>query len=150
MAPLGQLLQSVWAKVPGVDSNVDTVAFKLQLSSPVLAVTAVLCSSSLSVPWKWYSLSLLAFYQNSLGQRLGHKPSGMGQSLVLVRDNALILESGIPLVYQPLVLKPTSPTPFILPLGSVLSQESSFSCKQCPVGLPCYLFFQTCLEMSGS
>lgn len=71
----------------------------------------------------------------------------MAMSLIRVTDNTPILESGLPLVYQPLVLKPTSLPLLILPC--VLSQEPSCSCEQCPIWLS-FLFLQTCLEKSGS
>lgn len=71
--------------VPDVDSKATstahTMASKLQLPSAVLVATPCSASHSFIVPWRGYSLSLLALYQSSLGQRLGHEPSGMGQGL---------------------------------------------------------------------
>ena len=148
LAPLGWLLQCV-ARVPGGDPKSPSIAgaaaFTLQLPSAVPEATVALRSSTLCVPWKWYSSSLLAFYQNSLGQRLGFKPSGRGQSLVYVTDHALISESGIPLSLNQLPHLHLS-----FPWEGFFLRSQISHVNSALWGLSCCLFLQTSLEMSES
>lgn len=100
MASLVQLLQSVWAKVPGGKLKAPPQLIPSDLQTAA-AGTNPSCHShplllTLSV---FHGDDILYLYQSPFGQRLQHEPSRMALGLIGVTDNIPILESGFPLVH---------------------------------------------------